>query len=240
MLKDNEVLEDLQLDGLKIIQNTNLYRFTSDSVILANFVKASPNQKLLDIGTGSGIIAMLACHKNNLKNVVVVELQKDLADMAKRSIEYNNLSKNIEIINQDIKLFAQNHNEEFDVITSNPPYKKQGTSQHNVNLSVSLARHEISLTIQELCQCVKKLLKFGGKFYVCLDADRSAELIHQLKLNGLEPKKMFFTQSGEDKSASIVFVMAVKGGKEGVRVLPTLITNDKNGNYLEKVKKMRF
>jgi tRNA1(Val) A37 N6-methylase TrmN6 len=240
MLKENETLEDLDLDGLKIIQSKDLYRFTSDPVILANFVSASPKQKLLDIGTGSGIIAILACHKNNLKTVLGVELQGKLADMARRSIEYNNLSEKITIINEDIKNFCKTHNQEFDVITCNPPYKKQGVGQCNINQSARLARHEIALTLHELCGCVKKLLKFGGKFYVCLDADRTAELIYELKQNGLEPKKMFFTQSSETKRSSIVFVMAVSGGKEGVEVLPTLITNDKDGKYLETVRKMRF
>lgn len=241
ILKQDEVLEDLCLDDLKIIQNKNLYRFTSDSVILANFVKAKQTDQFLDIGTGSGIIAILAVHKNKINSAVGVELQPNLANMASRSVMLNGLADNIKIVCQDIKDFTKDaFNESFDVITCNPPYKKAGIGKVNDTLSKSIARHEIKITLSEICVCVKKLLKFGGKFYACIDADRTAELIFELKKNGLEPKKMFFSQSSTKTNANIVFIMAVKGGRQGVRVLQPLITNDKDGNYLESVRKMRF
>ena len=238
ILKENEVLEDLCLDNLQIIQNIGLYRFTSDPVILANFVKAKKTDRLLDIGTGSGIIPILVCHKTTLQCAVGVEIQPEMADMARRSVEFNNLQDRISIQNVDIKSF--NCNEVFDIVTCNPPYKKAGTSKPNEEKSKALARHEIMLNLKEVCLHAKKHLKFGGKFYVCMDASRTAELLFELKNVGLEPKRMFFTQSDESMPPAIVFVEAVNGGKEGIKVLPNLIVNDKNGKYLESVKKMRF
>lgn len=245
-LKKDEMLEDLQLDGLQIIQNKNYYRFTSDAVILSNFVKAGSKDFLIDLGTGSGIIAILTAYKNKVKRVVGIELQKELADMAKRSVQFNKLENVIDIINCDIKelqffkIRQELKLDEADVVVCNPPYKKAGTSFLNKNENKYIARHEVALNMDELFKVVGTLLKFGGRFYVVYDSDRTAELIYKLKTYGLEPKKIFFTQSNSDKNATLVFIEAVKGGKEGVKVLPVLITNDKDGSYLGKIKDLKI
>lgn len=245
-LKNDEALEDLNLDGLQIIQSKNLYRLTSDAVILANFVKAKPTDVLLDLGTGSGIIAILATHKNNLQTAFGIDIQPSLVDMASRSVLFNNLQERITILELNMRVLlgkkeVQNSGfDKFDIITCNPPYKKIGTSKFNQNQSQTIARHEVEITLAEICKIASNCLKFKGKFYVCIDADRTAELVFNLKQNGLEPKRMFFTQSSQTSPAKIVFVEAVKGGKESVQVLPMLITNDRDGSYLEAVKKTKF
>ncbi|MDD2227117.1 MAG: methyltransferase [Clostridia bacterium] len=280
ILKDDEQIEDLQLDGLKIIQNRSLYRFTSDAVILANFVRATPKNFVIDLCTGSGIIAILTAYKNKLKNVLGIEIQKELADMARRSVKFNKLESAIKIINCDIKnikiqadnLKKSNSLFEFipesitqknestlflkktaDVIICNPPYKKmqnQETLKSNANNFESLdvkkvdskilARHEVAIKMEEIIKVAYSLLKFGGKFYVIYDSERTAELIFKLKQYGLEPKKILFTQPKDNSNAILVLVEAVKGGKEGVKILPTLITNDKDGKYLEKIKNLKL
>lgn len=245
-LKSGDKLEDLQLDGLQIIQNKKLYRFTSDAVILANFVRTGSKDFMIDLGTGSGIIAILVAYKNKPKRVLGIELQAELADMARRSVRFNKLDDSVEIINCDIKKLqsAKVRQElnicEADVVVCNPPYKKAGTASLNKNENKSIARHEIAINMDELLKVVKGLLKFGGRFYVMYDSDRTAELIFKLKANELEPKKIFFTQPNSNGKATLVFVEAVKGGKEGVKVLPVLITNDQNGNYLESIKKLKI
>lgn len=245
-LKKDETLEDLQLGGLKIIQSTLLYRFTSDAVMLANFVKAKPTDKLIDLGTGSGIIAILTAYKNKLENVFGVELQKELADMASRSVEFNNLQNIIKILNLDMQdllkteIRRENNLENFDIVVCNPPYKKQGSSRLNFNESQKIARHEVAINLETIVKVAKSLLKFGGKFYIVCDSERTAELIFDLKKQKLEPKRMFFTQSSEKTKPILVFIEAVYGGKESVNVLPTIITNDKNGKYLEEIKKLKF
>ncbi|MDD3397424.1 MAG: methyltransferase [Clostridia bacterium] len=246
LLKNDEKLEDLQLDGLQIIQSKKFYRFTSDAVILANFVSVGSKDFLMDLGTGSGIIAILTAYKNKPKKVFGIELQEELADMARRSVQFNKLENLIEIINCDIKelqsakIRQELNISEADVVVCNPPYKKAGTSALNNTENKSIARHEVALNMDELLKVVKVLLKYGGRFYVVYDSNRTAELISKLKTNNLEPKKIFFTQPSPDNDATLVFVEAVKGGKEGVKVLPVLITNDKDGKYLEKIKNLKF
>ena len=245
-LKENETLEDLQYNNLKIIQNKNLYRFTSDAVILSNFIKAKSSDVLVDLGAGSGIISILATCKNNLKHTVGIEIQKELFDMANRSIKFNNLQSRINMINMDMKNLNNYKVRknlglcDVDVVVSNPPYKKEGNKKLNLEQSVRIARHEICINMKDLFHTANTLLKFGGKFFVVYDANRLAEIMFELKTNNLEPKRMFLTQSSSDKEPILVFIEAIKGGKEGIRILPNLITNDKNGLYLEEVKKLKF
>ena len=237
-LNENERIEDLQFEGLKIIQNKNLYTFTSDSVILANFVKVKNKEVAVEFGSGSGVISILLSKKQKHKHIYGFEIQKEMFEMANKSLELNNI-KDITFINDKV----QNHKAYFengsvDVIYSNPPYKREGSAKDNQNKSRAIARHEKFLLLKDLTKCAATLLKFGGRFYVVYDADRSCELIKSLMENKLEPKRMFFTENGKGKTILVV-IEAVKGGKHGVEVLPRLITNDKDGTYIEKLGKTK-
>jgi len=224
-----ERIEKLDYD-LQIYQNSELYTFTSDAVLLAKFAKIKKGQIVADFGTGSGIIALYMA-KAGAGKVYAVEIQSEMAEMARKSVQLNNLENIIEVVNENIK----NFNVQVDVVVSNPPYKKV-CEYVNMSKSRAIARHEVEIDMDSLIDSVKKVLKFGGAFYVCYDADRTAELISKLSKNSLEPKEMFFTQSAVDKPASIVFVKAVKGGKSGIKILPTLITNSADGKYIENLK----
>lgn len=237
-LNENERIEDLQCEGLRIIQNKNLYTFTSDSVVLANFVKLKKREVAVEIGSGSGVIAILLSQKQKNKHIYAFELQKELFDMSLKSIELNQID-NITVYNDKV----QNHmkyieNGSVDVVFTNPPYKREGSAELNKNSSRAIARHESNLPLKDLIKSANDMLKFGGRFYAVYDADRCCELIYELMLNKIEPKRMFFTQNGQGKN--ILFVVeAVKGGKHGVIVLPPLITNDKEGNYIHDIQKIR-
>lgn len=238
-LKKEERIEDLQFEGLKIIQNKDLYTFTSDSVILANFVKLKKSETALEIGVGSGVISILLSKKQNSKHIYGFEIQKELFDMANKSLTLNNLEDQITFVNDDVRNYKKYFKDgSFDVIFSNPPYKRDGSAKDNENLSRAIARHEKNLPLDELCKISAKMLKFGGRFYIVYDADRSCEVVFELMKNKLEPKRMFFTENGKGKSILVV-VEAVKGGKHGVEVLPSLVTNDKDGTYIEKLGKTR-
>ncbi len=224
-----EKIENLDY-GLKIYQNSDLYTFTSDSILLAKFVKVKKNDVIIDLGTGSGVIALYLAKRNEINKVYGIEIQQELAEMAKKSVLLNKLSDKIEIINKnmlDVNLKAN-------VIVSNPPYKKCN-SVANVNKSRAIARHEIEINLENLLKTVNKLLQPNGKFYICYDADRSAELLYKLKNYKLEPKSMFFTYASLNKKASIVFVEAVKGAGEQIKVLPPIITNNSDGKYIENL-----
>ena len=234
-LSDKEKIEDLQCEGLKIIQNKEFYTFTSDSVVLANFIKIKKKEVAVEVGSGSGVISILLSKKVNFKHIYGFEIQKELFEMANKSLALNDLTEEISFINdkfQNYKNYFENGS--VDVIFSNPPYKKEGSAKYNDNESKAIARHEKNLMIDELCVNVSKLLKHGGRFYVVYDADRCCELIYQLISNKLEPKRMFFTDNGRGKT-TLVVIEAVKGGKHGVKVLPTLIVNDREGNYLHEI-----
>ena len=239
-LKENERLDDLQLGGLKIIQDKTKYCFTSDSAILANFVTAKKSDKVCEIGTGTGVISILLTHKQNPEKIYAFEVQKETAELAKRNVDLNLLNDKIEIINSPIQDFEKYvKRESFDVVVSNPPYRKVGQKRLiSLREEEAISKHEVKLNLDELVSCAKNLLKFGGKFFLVYDATRTAELIYKLKQNNLEPKIMFFTSPSPTKNPVLVLIEAVKGGKEQVNVLPTLITNDKDGNYIYTIQNL--
>ena len=160
-LKDGERLDDLQFKNLFIIQDPNGYCFTSDAVALANFVKCKPNGRVVDLCSGSGVIGILVNAKNIVSKVYLVEIQKRLADMSERSIEYNNLQEKFEVLNrplQGVSEYFKNIN--IDCVVCNPPYKKEKTSKLlGESEEVSIARHEIKVTLEEIVQESSKILK---------------------------------------------------------------------------------
>lgn len=239
-LKENERLDDLQIGGLKIIQDKTKYCFTSDSAILANFVSAKKSDKVCEIGTGTGVISILLTHKQNPEKIYAFEVQKETAELAKRNVDLNLLNDKIEIINSPIQDFEKYvKRESFDVVVSNPPYRKVNQkSSISLREEEAISKHEVKLNLDELVLCARNLLKFGGKFFLVYDATRTAELIYKLKQNNLEPKTMFFTAPSPTKNPVLVLIEAVKGGKEQVNVLPTLITNDKDGNYIYTIQNL--
>lgn len=238
-LKSSERIDDLQFEGLKIIQDKNLYAFTSDSVVLANFLKIKKGEFAVEIGSGSGVVSILATKKTNAKNIVGFEIQENLFNLAKKSLILNGIL-NVEFVNDDVKNFKKYVKQESaDVVFSNPPYKKNGSAVPNENPSKALARHEKFLPLTDLCQVTSKILKFGGRAYFVYDADRCCEMIAELKKCNLEPKRMFFTENGKGKIVLFV-VEAVKGASPGVKIYPNLVTNDKNGDYLQEIKNYKF
>lgn len=231
-LEENERIEDLQCKGLKIIQNKQYYTFTSDSVILANFIKMKKGDLGADIGTGCGIIPILLSAKTEFEKICAFEIQPKMARIAEKNVILNKLEEKIDVISDDVRNFKHHFKSEcFDVVFSNPPYMQSNVAV-NENPVRAVARHDKSLPLDDLCKTAFDMLKFGGKFYLVYTSNRTCELIMMLKKFHLEPKRMFFTENGKGKVVLVV-VEAVKGGKQGVEVLPELQTNDKNGDYIK-------
>ncbi len=235
----NERIEDLECKGLKIIQNKSLYTFTSDSVILANFLKIKKYENAVEIGAGCGVISILASAKNQFKSIKAFEVDAQLADLARRNIKLNNLQEKIEIIEDKVQNYCKYIKKvSVDVVFSNPPYMKE-SKKGGENSVREKARHDNLLKIDELCEVASGILKFGGRLYLVYSAERSGELISTLIKHDLQPKTMFFTENGKGKVVLVV-IEAVKGGKAGVKVLPNLVTNKQDGEFLEKLKTRNF
>lgn len=239
-LEKNERIEDLELNNLKIIQNKSLYCFTSDSAILANFVGAKKTDTCLEIGCGSGVISILVNEKCQPKKIYAFEAQKEMFELASKNIKLNNLEEKIEVINEKVQNFEKHFKSGFfDVVFTNPPYlKTTNKNLLNENSVIANCRHDTLLPLCELASTSSKLLKFGGKFFIVYRPDRLSECLCELSKNKLEPKKLFFVSSKENSSPILFLLEAVKGAKHGMKILPTLITNDKDGNYIYTIQKL--
>lgn len=225
--------------NLKIYQDTEMFNFSLDSVLLPNFVTLNKNiSKILDIGCGNAVIPIILSTKTSAR-ITGVEIQKEVADLALKSVEYNNLSDQIRIVNDDIKEYYNSvETEIFDVITCNPPYfKVNETSNFNLNDYKTIARHEVKLNIDEIMKISKKLLKNNGNIAIVHRPERLIEIIEAMKKNGIEPKKIQYVYPKINKEANILLIEGVKNGKPGVKILEPLYSHEGNGNYTEQIKK---
>jgi tRNA1(Val) A37 N6-methylase TrmN6 len=220
MLKPNEVLEDLYEDK-KIIQNKELYRFTSDSILLSRFVKAKKGDVVADFCAGCGVVGFhFLCLNPQITSLTCFELQHSLADMAERTAKMNAF-EDVKIVEGRLQDVPNEYNDKFSLILCNPPYEKGGFE--NDTYEKAICRKELTITMEEIVEVAKKKLKFGGRLAMIQRADRIAELFYCLKKRGLEPKKMQFVSGTIQSSPYLVMVEAVKGGREGITVLPTQI-----------------
>ena len=239
-LKENERIDDLEYEGLKIIQNSKWFCFGIDSVLLSDFAKnIKKDAKVLDIGTGTGIISILLSKKSNSKKIYAIEIQKEVADMAKRSVKLNNLEEKIEIINDNIKNINQYlENNTLDAIVTNPPYKKISTGKVSIEKNKLISRHEIECDLDDIIKISYKLLKQKGEFYMVHRTDRLSEIIYKMKQNKLEPKQIRFVYSSVNKEPKLVLIKAVKDGNELTKVESPLIVYNEDGKYTEEILKI--
>ncbi len=213
LLKSNERLDDLQFNNLYIIQNPDLYCFTSDAVELCNFVSAGCKDRIVDLCSGSGVIGILAQAKTNAKQVVLVEIQESLADMSKRSVEYNNLT-NVTVVNSKLQNVHKQIGTGYEVVVCNPPYKIADGGLTAVKPEIAMCKHEITVTLEEIVCEASKLLKFGGRFYTVNKEERLVDLFVLMRKYGIEPKILKIRNS--TKGANIILVEGKKGGKSGL------------------------
>ena len=235
LLKENERLDDLELDNLMIIQDKNGYKFSTDSVILANFAKAKPSDVCVDFCSGGGVVAILFSYKNKIRKMYAVEIQEKQAEMSKRSIAYNNL--NIEVINDDLKnLKSIIGSETVDVVTVNPPYNKVGETSEIDEIAIST--HEIKTNLDEISKSASSVLKFGGKIFMVHRADRLADIVCALRKHNLEPKVLRIVYPKLSKEPNLVLIEAKKGAKAGLKILKPLILNNEDGTETDELKQI--
>ena len=239
-----ERIDDLNLNGKKIIQDTNLFLFGMDSVLLANKVKGTnKNTVVLDLGTGSAVMPVIIAEKNEIGKIIGIELQDKMYELAVKNVKYNNLEdkicvlkenlKNVDSIRRYVKEITDK--DKVDIIISNPPYKKVGTGSKNELNEKYIARHEVECELEDIFKTASKLLKFRGKLYIVHKPERIADLTALARKHNLEPKEIQFLQPNENKKPSIVLIEYVLGGGNECIVLPNLIEYDDNGNYTKEI-----
>lgn len=239
-LKENERIDDLEYKGLKIIQNTEGFCFGIDAVLLSDFAKEiKNNSKVIDLGTGTGILSILLSGKTNLNKIYGIEIQKQVAEMAQRSVKLNNLEDKIEIINENIKnlanIFEKNS---FDAIVTNPPYKKLNTGEKNEKENKLISRHEITASLEDFIKISFDLLKDKGTLYMVHRPERLAEIIYKLKQNKLEPKVIKLVHSNINSEPKLILIKAVKNAKEFLKIEKPLFIYNEDGNYTEEILKI--
>lgn len=225
-LKEGEVLEELFGDK-KIIQNTSLYRFTSDSVLLSKFVKGKKGDVVADFCAGSGIVGLhFMCLNTHISSVTLYEMQPVLSDMSARTIQYNNFAKAAAVCARVQDIGAE-YNGRYSLVLCNPPYERGGFE--NISYEKAICRKEITITLAEILDVAARVLKFGGRLAIINRADRVAELVYGLKSRSLEPKRMQFVCGRQGGKPYLVMVEAAKGGREGVEVLPIAVNEGTAG-----------
>ncbi len=238
-LKDGERLDELDRNGYRIIQDPKRFCFGMDAVLLAGFAKVKPGEKVLDLGTGTGILPILLEARTKGVSFTGLEIQPESADMAARSVRLNHLENKVHIVNGDIReadrLFGAGS---YHVVTSNPPYMTDLHGIKNPNEAKAIARHEILCTLEDVVSQAAKLLAPCGRFYLVHRPFRLAEILTCLCSHGLEPKRMRLVPSYEDREPNMVLIEALKGGRSGMTVEKPLIIFEKPGVYRSEIREV--
>lgn len=228
----------LGYENLKIYQNTDMFNFSLDSVLLPNFVTINTKtKKILDIGTGNAVIPIILSTKTKA-SIDAVEIQKEVYELGKKSIKLNKLDNQIKIFNEDIKEFYKNKESDiYDTITCNPPFfKLNDTSRVNNTDYKTIARHEVKLNLEDIMIIAKKLLKNNGNIAIVHRTDRMIDIIDTMRKNNIEPKKIRLIYPKEGCESNILLIEGVKNGKPGLKVLPPIYSHDNNDEYTEQIK----
>lgn len=242
ILPDEELTDLCIPQEWKILQKKQGFRFSIDAVLLAHFISPGMNHRILDVCTGSGIIPLLLAARYPSLQIDGMELQPDIADMALRSVQYNQLTKKIHIITQDITQMPSYYQQQYEWVTSNPPFFPVGTGKQNPNLQIALARHEIACTLEQLIQNSAYCLKSRGHFAMIHRAGRLSEIISLCSRYKLAPYKLRMVHPTLEQPANLLLLEAIKDGRNGMTILPPLpiyrsiakITSDKS-TYSDEV-----
>ena len=225
--------------NLKIVQDSEMFNFSLDSVLLPNFVTINKKaKKILDIGCGNAPIPLILSTKTNAK-IIGVEIQKSVSLLAEESIKINKKDDQITIINEDINEFYKKcETDTFDVITCNPPFfKYKNTSNTNKNDYKTIARHEVKLNLEQIFMIAKKLLKNNGVIAIVNRPERFVEIIECMKKNNIEPKRVEFVYPKKDMEANIMLIEGSKNGNVGLKIMPPIYTHLDSGEYTDEIKK---
>ncbi len=237
MFLQDETLDHFLPSSIKILQKRKGYRFSIDSILLAHFIRLRGGQKVVDLGTGSGVIPIILGTKVQSTEIWAVEIQADLAEMAKRNVEINGLSGRVHILKGDARNLADRlESEGFDIVLTNPPYRRIRSGRLNPQRQRAIARHEIKGSLPDMARVAFRLLKPKASFYVVYPALRLADLITSLRETHLEPKRLRLVYPNVRKNAQLILFEATKWGGPGVEIHPPLFIHELNGQYSEEMR----
>jgi tRNA1Val (adenine37-N6)-methyltransferase len=224
---------------IRIKQDRSGYRFSIDAVLLAYYANPRVGDRVLDLGTGCGIIPLILSFRNSKITVFGVEVQPVLAEMADFNVKDNRMEDRIRILCRDMKsLKPEVISGPVDLIVSNPPYRKSDSGRINPDRQRAVARHEIRATLSDVIQAARRMLRPAGRFVTIYTAERTAELLTQMRSERIEPKNIRSIHSYSQSDAKLVLVEGMKAGRPGTTISPPLILYEKNGDYSEEVKQM--
>ena len=233
---EGERIDELHRNGYRIIQKKDGFCFGMDAVLLSGFAAVKEGERALDLGCGTGIIPLLLEAKTRGRHFTGLEIQREMADMAARSVRLNRLEDKIDIIEGDIKEAGRIFGgASFDVVTANPPYMNDSHGLKNPDRPRAIARHEVLCTLQDVVREAAKVLRPGGRFYLVHRPRRLIEIITELAGYGLEPKRLKFVHPFADREAKMVLIEAARGGRSFVRVEKPLIVFRERGIYTDEI-----
>lgn len=234
--KEEETLDRLFDGRLKVLQPIKGYRFSVDALLLASFFQERPGEHILELGPGSGIISLILALRDETLYLTGIEIQEDLADLARRNIAMNQLSGRIEIQTGDIRCTAKHFpSASFDAVVFNPPYRRMHSGKVNPDRQKAIARHEVEGSFADFLRGARHVLKPGGRTAFIYPAPRSAEAISRMRHEKIEPKRMRIVHSYPDSEAQFILVEGIKEGGEELHILPPLFIYKSGKDYSDEM-----
>jgi tRNA1Val (adenine37-N6)-methyltransferase len=235
LLRPGESLNDLQ-NGYMLIQKDDGFKFGVDAVLLADFADVKNKDKVVEMGTGTGIIPILLCAKKQAENVTALEIQEDMAEMAQRSMKYNKLEERVKVLHMDMKEAPEKLGKAlYDCAVTNPPYVRKEGGIPNPQETKAIARFELACTLREVVATAKALLRPAGKLFMVHRADRLVDILYEMRVQGLEPKRLRFVHSSVGKRPHLILIEGARGGRPELRLMDPLYIYDEKGQYTKEI-----
>lgn len=236
LLREGERLDDLQRNGLAIIQNPEKFCFGMDAVLLSQFISIRKGETVMDLCTGTGILPLLCCAKTDAGHIDALDIQPDSVDMARRSVLWNALQDKIQIYEGDVKTASAQFGKcVYDVVTVNPPYMNDNHGIKNPDLPMAIARHEVLCSLEDVIRESHHLLRPKGRFYMVHRPFRLAEILSMMREYHLEPKRLQLVHPYIDKEPNMVLIEGVRDGNPMIKIAPPLIVYEESGKYTPEI-----
>jgi len=236
----NSYTTDTFFNGrIQVKQNQAGYRFSIDAVLLADQAAPRSGDKVIDLGTGCGIISLIMAYCNPDITVYAVEVQEELTQLAISNVKNNSLQDCITVLGADMKTMKPDMTAgPVDLVVCNPPYRRPGAGRINPDNQRAVARHELKANLQDVIVTARRMLKTAGRFVTIYTAERTADILCQMRIDSIEPKYFRTIHSNPGSEAKLILVEGIKGGNPGLKIAPPLIVYDQNGDYTDEVQQM--